>query len=199
MGGTKKGFHAVALRGRQVLERHQSADAGRIFDWVRSLGAVAVGVDAPCGWSRDGRARPAERELMKRNVQCFSTPTREAAENHPKGYFGWMLAGEALFKSLSEGYELFQGLPNALPVMVCFETFPHAVVCALSGGVVAARPKAETRRAMLRSRGIAVETLPNIDFIDAALCALTAHYMIEGSVAWHGEPETGLIVVPHEA
>ena len=78
----------------------------------------------------------------------------------------------------------------------CFETFPHAVVCALAGRVVAARPKRETRRNALRQRGYDVGSLTNVDFVDAGLCAITADAFVRGRVTLFGKQVEGFIVVP---
>jgi hypothetical protein len=84
VGGTRKGFHAVALRQGKYLAHMASPDVRAIVQWCLNLRAAAVGVDAPCCWSHDGRARLAERELMAKRISCFSTPTRERAEQHPR-------------------------------------------------------------------------------------------------------------------
>jgi len=47
-----------------------------------------------------------------------------------------------------------------------------------------------------RPSAIDTEPLTNIDSVDAALCALTAHHFLAGSFKTYGDPETGLIVVP---
>jgi hypothetical protein len=48
------------------------------------------------------------------------------------------------------------------------ETFPHAIVCALAGKVVATKPRTLNRRKALRDLGYDDSPLPNIDFVDAA-------------------------------
>lgn len=77
-----------------------------------------------------------------------------------------------------------------------FETFPHAMVCALAGKVVAAKPKADTRRKLLRGRGYDISVLSNIDFVDAALCALTAEAFLNNHLQCFGDKQEGFIVVP---
>jgi predicted nuclease with RNAse H fold len=196
VGGTKKGFHAVALRDGQYHAHFNSHHATDIANWCRDAGACAFGVDAPCRWSRTGRARPAERELMAGGIWCFSTPTQQSAATHPKNHFGWMLNGAELFRLLENDYSLFEGgaVPNR--VGVCFETFPQAVVCALAGALVSAKRKGDIRRALLCAAGIDTAPFTNIDSVDAALCALTVHHFLAGSFKTYGDSETGLIVVP---
>lgn len=196
VGGTKKGFHAVALRDGKFLERNSSKTAVGIAQWCWKMGAQAVGVDAPCRWSTDGRARPAERELMVQGIWCFSTPTRDAAISHPRNHFGWMLNGAELFQRLEQSYVLYGGKESGGAARVCFETFPQAVACALAGQVVSARKKASIRRELLREAGINISALTNIDFVDAGLCAVTALRLLAGQIDHYGNSETGFIVVP---
>ena len=195
VGGKKKGFHAVAFRGVTFIRKIQSSDAAEIADWCRNVAAQVVGIDAPCRWSLTGRSRPAERELMARRIQCFSSPSLEAALAHPKQYFHWMLAGAELFRELEKTYTLYSGGTLASEP-ICFETFPHAVVCELAGKIVSAKSKNLSRRMVLRNEGIDDSHLPNIDFVDATLCALTGIYFLNGQTRHYGEAKSGYIVVP---
>src|SRR5206468_9732635 len=79
---------------------------------------------------------------------------------------------------------------------VCFETFPHAVACALAGKIVSATQKRIIRRELLREAGIDTRRLTNIDTIDAALCALAANHFLAGNVKTYGDASEGFIVVP---
>jgi predicted nuclease with RNAse H fold len=196
VGGPKKGFHAVALRDGCYHVQFSSRNASDIADWCRETGAYAVGVDAPCRWSPIGRARPAERELMADGIWCFSTPTQETAAAHPKNHFGWMLNGAELFCLLEEYYPLFEGTVVPIGNRVCFETFPQAIACALAGTLVSAKQKATIRRKLLVKAGVDMQPLTNIDSVDAALCAVTAHHLLTGTIKTYGDAETGLIVVP---
>ena len=198
VGGRRKGFHAVSLCGGQYHNRFQSIDAAEIITWCcHQEQAQVIAVDAPCRWSTDGRARPAERELMREGIWCFSSPTRQMAMNHPRNHYGWMLNGEALFQELEKTHPLCRAVPRANGQPQCFETFPHAIACALSAGIVSAKNKRTVRRALLEKAGIVSPSLSNIDFIDAALCALTAHSAASGKPCKsYGEPTTGLIIVP---
>jgi predicted nuclease with RNAse H fold len=196
VGGVRKGFHAVALRGGTYADRVVTKDAKELAKWCRAVGAQAIAVDAPCGWSKDGRARPAERELMDMSIWCFSTPTKEMALNHPTKYFDWMLRGEKLYKELKRDFPLCQELPSAHE-KCCFETFPHAITWQLRGGMADASQKRMQRRELLQAAGIDLDELTNIDFVDAVLCALVAYRAATGGkVVSFGEPSTGLIIVP---
>jgi predicted nuclease with RNAse H fold len=199
VGGPRKGFHAVALDSGDYFARFSSLDATEVVNWCwKEIRAKAIGVDAPCHWSKSGRARPAERELMREGIWCFSTPSREKAENHPKENFHWMLAGEQLFELLKKTYSLFTGTHGQSNGQVCFETFPHAISWALNGGKVSAKQKYVIRRELLHLADIKQEKLTNIDYVDAALCALTAHYLVAETIKSYGNSEEGFIIVPAE-
>ena len=198
VGGTRKGFHAVALRNGAFHGKFRSTDPKRIADWCRStVQARAVGIDAPCRWSLTGRARPAERELMGEGIWCFSTPDLRTAKKHPNNHYGWMLNGAELFRQFEKTYPLCRKLSSGAGRKLCFETFPHAVACGLAGHPVSAKQKRRVRRALLEAAGIDTTELTNIDLVDAALCALTAHFVASGQACKsYGEPGTGLIIVP---
>lgn len=131
---------------------------------------------------------------MARRIWCFSSPTREQALGHPKNHYGWMLAGEALYRAFQGTHRLFDGEAGAGPTIL--ETFPQAVACALAGKVVSARGKVRSRRALLLARGVDESRLPNIDYVDAALCAVTAQGFAEGAFERYGDHLEGYIVTP---
>jgi len=89
------------------------------------------GIDAPCCWSRDGRVRPSERQLMADGISCFTSPTHEAALCHPRNYYDWKRNGKALFHALEPTHLLCVILPLIKGSRCCFETFPQAIACAL--------------------------------------------------------------------
>jgi hypothetical protein len=134
VGGPRKGFHAVALTGGAYAAQLATSDAEALAHWCRSVvQASVIAIDAPCRWSRDGRARPCERELMQKGIWCFSSPTPEKAHTpHRSGYYDWMLRGEALYRALEASHPLVARLPINGPG--CFETFPHAITWHLRGG-----------------------------------------------------------------
>ena len=194
VGGERKGFHAVAFQNGTFVATLAHTDPAVIVSWCRQLKAVVVAVDAPCGWSAGGTSRLAERSLAigGNKISCFATPTRALANR--SNFYKWVFNGERLYRQLAKHYVLFDGSRRA--GQACFETFPHAVVCALAGRVVAARPKRETRRNALRQRGYDVGSLTNVDFVDAGLCAVTAAAFARGSYRLFGEKNEGFIVVP---
>ena len=194
VGGERKGFHAVALTDGEYGGRCATTNVNELVVWCREMKAAVIAVDAPCGWSTDGRARPAERRLMEQGIWCFSTPTRQRAIEHPKDHYGWMLQGEALFHGLKPTHPLRLPAPGQ---ECCFETFPHAIAWHLTGGKAVASRKRSQRRAVLAAAEVDLTELTNIDLVDAALCALAAHHAATGGVCQtYGEPDTGLIIVP---
>ena len=195
VGGQKKGFHAIAMRDHAILGKTSSCDPTEIATWCKESGAAVVGVDAPISWSKTGRARSAERTLMQQGIWCFSTPTEKAAKAHPTNHFGWMLQGTKLYRALDKSFARFDGT-NERARPICFETFPHAIACALSGAPVPAKNKYKIRRALLAKAGISCDPLTNIDFVDAALCAFTAHYFARSQYVQYGDTDEGCIVVP---
>jgi predicted nuclease with RNAse H fold len=194
VGGKRKGFHAVALRGK-TFGTQRSAGPREIVDWCLKWEAVVVAVDAPCDWSQSSSSRLAERELARKGIHCFATPTRVRAVAHERGFYDWVFNGEKLYEHLkARGYPLFDGEVRKGPI--CFETFPHAIVCSLIGRVVPAKPKNSTRRKVLRNLGCDDSLLTNIDFVDAALCAVTAERFVNGLTVSFGTRDEGIIVVP---
>ena len=193
VGGCGKGFHAVALRHGQFEPRH-FLEISALARWCLEQDAQVIAVDAPCGWAARGSSRLAERSLAigGEMIQCFKTPAQSSARG--RAFYGWVFNGEKLYQALSPHYRLFDGTSQHGKVV--FETFPHAVVCSLAGRVVSARPKSRTRRAMLRQHGYEDQPLANIDFVDAALCALTAERFGLGRTRHFGDVREGFIVVP---
>lgn len=196
VGGSRKGFHAVALTAGAYAAQLATPHERELAHWCRSvIGASLIAIDAPCRWSTDGKARPCERALNAAGIRCFASPSREAALAHPSDYYGWMLQGEALYRELEASHPLLPGL--APRGAACFETFPHAITWQLRGGQASAAHKRSQRSELLQQAGIDTASLTSIDWIDAALCALTAHHLASGlPCRAYGEPASGLIVVP---
>jgi predicted nuclease with RNAse H fold len=193
VGGLKKGFHAVAIRDQKLFDKLTTHHPAAIVEWCRTLNVSVVGIDAPCNWSLTGRSRCCEQQLARAGINAFATPSQAIGEVH--AFYGWMLNGAKLFRLLSPNYQLFDGRQSALGTL-CFETFPHAVACALAGRTLSAKQKRSDRRRLLSDAGLAIDFLKNIDEIDAALCALTAHHLSVGTFRTYGDNVEGFIVVP---
>ena len=135
---------------------------------------------------------------MREGIWVFATPTKKAAKDHPTDHFGWMRQGAKLFRALDKSFARFDGrYERTRPI--CFETFPHAIACALNGKPVLARNKRTVRRALLKKAGVCCDSLTNIDFIDAALCAVAAEYFAHRRCTHYGDASEGCIVVPRPA
>ena len=193
VGGLGKGYHAVALANGRFVPRHFKK-ASEVHKWILEVQANVVAIDAPCKWAVSGKSRLAERELAidGKTIQCFKTPSRNTAAGNP--FYGWVFNGETLYELLRASHQLFDGSQQSGKIVL--ETFPHAVACALAGSVIPASPKGLLRRRSLSEQGFDVGSLTNIDFVDAALCALTAlRFHLRLTTAF-GDSREGFIVVP---
>lgn len=203
VGGSSKGFHAVALQGNTVLEakRFEGSERGHVIGelvrWCVNQRAQAVAVDAPCGWSMDGGSRPCERELQRMGISSFYTPMKVKAEG--RAFYDWVRNGEALFHALQPHFPLFIGGTVEPGRRFCFETFPHAITWQRRGGNASARDKKAQRKELLELNlgEEEVAKLKNIDFIDAALCAQMAADVVAGA-CFHplGDVQSGFLLVP---
>jgi predicted nuclease with RNAse H fold/5-methylcytosine-specific restriction endonuclease McrA len=193
VGAPSKGFHAVALRGIDLVEKFHSTDAGQVAQWCVTRRAAVVSIDAPCRWrAESGNARLAERELAAEGISSFSTPTEARARGH--AFYTWMLAGHDLFAALAPTYPIYTDQPRNERVAI--ETFPHAIACALAGMVVSAKAKFKLRGDLLRRYGINASAFISVDEIDAALCAVAASAFVGGNFRSYGDRVGGFIVVP---
>lgn len=179
VGAETKGFHAVVLR-RGTFEIKASTKPAEIVKWCKEKRVRVVAVDAPRGWSTSGKSRAAERDLKigGKRIPCFATPTRINASTNESGFYDWVFNGERLYKLMTEHFPLFDGIDRNEPI--CFETFPRAILCAFAGKVAPTKAKVRQRRNALSEQGYNEKLLPNIDFVDAALCAVAADAFRQG-------------------
>ncbi|WP_342052398.1 MULTISPECIES: DUF429 domain-containing protein [unclassified Cupriavidus] len=196
VGDLNKGFHLVILREREIVCAPRSKDAADLLSVCIEHDVRLVGIDAPCQWSVGTAGRKAEKEMMKEQIFCFSTPTEEKAQLGRDGFYGWMLNGRRVFDLFAPHYPLMVEAYTDKPGV--FETFPHAITCALLGtDTASAKKKRAQRRDILERSGIDTSSLRTIDDLDAALCALTAQLHLEGRSRAYGDAEGGYIVVPN--
>ncbi|MCX5537948.1 DUF429 domain-containing protein [Paraburkholderia sp. CNPSo 3076] len=196
VGGDKKGCHLVILEGSRAFRPADTKTPQEMLQACLEYGVQAVGIDAPCQWGVEGEGRRAERELARQRIFSFATPTRKRADENPGRFYRWMFNGEVIYQVFTSDFPLlssrdFQG------GRVSFETFPHAVTCALRGKEgTSAKEKRRQRPEVLESAMIDASGLKSIDDFDAALCALTARYLVEGRSYAYGDVEGGYIHVP---
>jgi len=199
VGGDRKGCHLVVLRANTIVLVDKGSPE-HVANVAVASGAIAIGIDSPCKWATSGSGRAAEKELARDHIFCFSTPTKEKALSSVSGFYRWMLNGERVFLALADTHSLLE-TNRFSQTNTCFETFPHATTCALLGKKIAsAKLKRTQRRQLLEKFGIDTHSakcpLKSVDALDAALCALTAQYLIDGRTKAYGDTETGIIVVP---
>jgi predicted nuclease with RNAse H fold len=168
VGETEKGYHLVALKGAEVLGCFTTTEAAEATRWCKERNALYIGVDAPCAWRGEDHPREAERILRQMGYSLYPTPTRKVALQNPT--YAWMLNGEKLYQALQLEYPLIESIEAKPPF--CFETYPYATSCAYMGRKLDADDKNQDRRQILRTVGIDDSGFANIDFVDAAICAL---------------------------
>ncbi|MDR5805498.1 DUF429 domain-containing protein [Caballeronia sp. LZ001] len=196
VGGTKKGFHLVIVRGRGIECVLTSTHPLELHEQCLRFGVAVVAIDAPCRWGAEGVGRTAERQLARERISCFSTPTLERAESNPSGFFDWMINGARVYDAFANTHPILE-TNRYSGKAVAIETFPHATTCALLGREVAsAKLKRVQRRRLLEDLGFETTRLKSIDFVDAALCAVTAQRFVEGNTRAFGDEAGGFIVVP---
>ena len=100
------------------------------------------------------------------------------------------------YNSLLSHYRLYDGRCPAVGPF-CFETFPQAIACALGRKRLSAKHKRADRIRLLKSAGIATESLTTIDHVDAALCAVAAQHVLAGTFTALGEAGEGFILLPY--
>lgn len=200
VGGKKKGFHVATLQGNTIVSIERLGDPSLVARHCREMNCVSVAVDAPCGWSCEGRSREAERALLRHGIRAYNVPAKNLAQLD--GFHAWMLQGEALYVALQPHFPLWsppEGSSEALPSKhrFCFETFPHAITCALLGRIVRGADKAADRRAALAVAGIQLPQWQlTQDDIDACLCALAAQIVFGGDLQAFGKSGEGFILAP---
>lgn len=196
IGGDRKGNHLVILRGTQIVCKLSQEAPEYMLEQCLQFEVAAVGIDAPCRWRIGEAGRRAEKALARQRIFSFATPTRELAMASKSGFYGWMFNGERVYDAFSPHFPVFKN-GGEIGGRLCFETFPHAITCAFFGKEVAsAKKKGTQRREILQREGIETKSLRSIDDVDAALCALTANYLLEWRVDTYGDELGGFIVVP---
>ena len=165
-----------ALVARPIGRVRSGAEFRALLDDIEPS---AVAIDSPPRWASPCGPRACETALTGRGINLFTTP--DEANGSASTFYAWM----------EVGFEMFAAADAYSPL----ETFPHAVAVAIHGHLPR-ETKPVTRRAALRSVGINVSALRNIDQVDAALCAYTAWAWTRGETVSVGDPAEGQITLP---
>lgn len=194
VGGVKKGFHAVANKGRQYLGQLHSTDPEEIATWALAHQPTVIAIDAPCMFSAHGHSRKSERDLVENGMRCFYTPTRVLAAQ--SRFYDWVFNAERLYQTI--GLPIFMGKPTNTPCVI--ETFPHAVQLSLWKNDSAFTPEGSKltvrRKTLVQKANYDISHLSNIDFIDAALCAVSADFFASHQFDAYGCTSEGFIILP---
>ena len=196
VGAFKKGYHAVANENGSFSAKFHSANVDEIVSWILKQEPTAIAIDAPSMFSQSGRSRLAERLLVTHGIRCFYTPTRELAKN--SRFYDWVFNAELLFQKLN--LPTFMGEKIQSPCVI--ETFPHGVHLSFWNHQFL---KSKLRKFLARKHTLEqkaqykTSSLGNIDFIDAALCAISADYFTRGEYIAFGSKEEGYIVLPDQS
>ena len=197
VGASRKGFHLVANLNGNFLDKLHSQDADEVVAWISEQEPMVIAIDAPSMFSLEGRSREAERSLVKNGIKCFYTPTKELAQK--SHFYDWVFNGELLFKKLN--LPIFMG--KKIESTCVIETFPHGVHLSFWDGRPAHNSnltKSMARRITLEKKAIYKTCeLSNIDFIDAALCAVSADYFFQDRYIAFGSDNEGYIVLPDQS
>jgi predicted nuclease with RNAse H fold len=193
VGGIRKGFHAVVNQHGNFLAKFHSCHVDELVEWILNQDPTVVAIDAPSMFSFDARSRDSERALNKLGVKCFYTPTRELAKK--SHFYDWVFNGERLFQRLN--LPIYSGDKQPLPCAI--ETFPHGVHLHFWKNHPANfdQSKVLARKTTLTQKlNYNTQELSNIDYIDAALCAVCADYFTNNQFIAYGNKQDGFIVLP---
>jgi predicted nuclease with RNAse H fold len=183
VGGRRKGFHACALRGVEIVAGPQRlADVARAVEWVVELAPAVVSLDSPRTCAPPGESsRDGERSLAREVCGIRWTPERARLAGNP--YYEWIEHGLELYAALAAaGFD-----PGDL-----IEVFPTAAWTIWAGprGKVPRSRWSAAALADLRLDGVPYRRLSQDDR-DAIAAALVARLHAEGQTRAFGE-----IVIP---
>ncbi len=186
VGGRRKGFHACAMRGDEVVAGTENlADVAAAVAWVAALDPSTVALDSPKTCAPAGESSRADERALARGVCGIRwTPERSRLAGNP--YYEWV----------EHGLELYAGLAAAgIPDAALIEVFPTAAWTIWAGKRGKVR-RADWSAAALADLGLA--GLPDRrlsqDDRDAIAAALVARLHEEGRTHAYGE-----IIVPGRA
>jgi len=200
VGGPSKGFHLVGLTDGNDISCHRAFEPSQALTKLREWRALSVAIDAPITWAKEGKSRSCERALEAAGIHCFKTPTEYLAGS--KSFYGWVRHGLLLYQTLAAaGFRYVDAGAEPGVGMTMMETFPHAVALRLNGVKPAGQSKVKFRRLVLRDQNIQECRLSNLDFVDAALCALVSKHAFKAGIDELERPggKTSGMVIPKPA
>jgi len=188
-----KGLDLVALdASRRILSRvRHLRSLDQLTGIVESLSHDVVCIDSPSQWAEPGTRRPAERDLGRRGIHLYATPS----EDYAGPFHRWMQDGFSIYAALAPMYPRYTGGDVR---GTAAEYFPHASAVALSGRIGEFSDKVQFRRRLLAEKGVDESGLIGADQVDAALGALTGLMALEGRHSWVGEGTDAMLLPVHE-
>lgn len=189
------------MNERLQIKDVRNADVTGLAEVIQEWNPSVIAIDSPPEFGVEGNSRLAERELNRRGIKIFYTPSD--AEKSRRPFYAWMEVGHKCFKVASKcGFELFNGTGSVEGRAI--EVFPHASAVVLTGS----RPprgwqkrKSDKRRWRLRPlAALEIDTvkLKAVDQVDAALAALIGVFALHNRFVLVGCPSEGVIVLPTE-
>ena len=190
---TGKGLDLVALDdSRQIVDtRSHIRDVEDIVRAVDALRPAVVCIDSPSQWVDAGTRRPAERELRRRGINLYATPSEERVRK----FHHWMRDGMTVYAALASRYPRYTGGDVQ---GTAAEYYPHAACVVLAGHVPAFSDKVTVRRRLLAEHGVNEAAMHGPDQVDAALGALTGLIALEGGHCWVGEGTDAMLLPTRE-
>jgi ribosomal protein S18 acetylase RimI-like enzyme/predicted nuclease with RNAse H fold len=179
VGGRRKGFHACAMRGDEVVAGPENLrDVAATVAWVTALDPSTIALDSPKTCAPAGESSRADERALARAVCGIRwTPERSRLADNP--YYEWVEHGLELYAALAAA-----GIPDASLI----EVFPTAAWTIWAG------PRGEVRRADWSAAALADLGLSGVpdrhlsqDDRDAIAAALVARLHDEGRTHAYGE------------
>jgi hypothetical protein len=130
----RHGLDIVVLDQRRVLAHPPPSRQGlaQLCGLLQELRPDVVAIDSPPQFAAAGSSRECERELARRGMHCYFTPSEQAASGNR--FYDWMRQGHRVFALAAEaGYPLYR--PGQPVRGTAIEVFPHASAVVLRGSL----------------------------------------------------------------
>jgi len=118
------------MNERLQIKDVRNADVTGLAEVIQEWNPSVIAIDSPPEFGVEGNSRLAERELNRRGIKIFYTPSD--AEKSRRPFYTWMEVGHKCFKVASKcGFELFNGTGSVEGRAI--EVIPHASAVVLTG------------------------------------------------------------------